>query len=210
MHRILLAEDHALLRDGLRLLLSSEPDFQIVAETGDGAAVENLIETHQPHLLVLDLGLPGRSGIDIARQIKARFDAVKILVLTGDAKPDSVRRALAAGADGYILKVNDNSEIIPAIRAVLGGRSYVGQRIASSFQQSRMPPATEATRVTPREHEILQFIADGHGNQEIANTLCISLDTVRTHRKNVMEKLDLHNAAEITAYVINTRMAARN
>lgn len=208
MNRIILAEDHVLLRDGLRMLLASEGDFEIVAETGDGAAVEALVETHAPQLLVLDLGLPGRNGIDVARQIKARFERVAVLVLTGDARPDSVRRALAAGADGYVLKGNDNTEIIAAIRAVLGGRSYVGQRIAASFQQNRKPVAGGAAQATPREYEILRLIADGRANQEIADQLFISLDTVRTHRKNAMEKLDLHNAAEITAYVLNTLPAA--
>lgn len=203
MKRIVLAEDHALLRYGLRMLLTSERDLEIVAETGDGAAVTGLVGVHRPDLLVLDLGLPGRGGVEIAREIRLKFDSVKILVLTGNARPDAVRTALAAGADGYVLKVDDNAEIVPAIRAVLGGGIYVGESIAKGFVQGRVSAGIGAVRITPREQEILRRVADGLGNQQIADALHISIETVRTHRKNAMEKLELRNAAEITAYVIN-------
>ena len=215
MTKILLAEDHPLLRHGLKYLLSQEDDLDIIAETGDGAAVEALIGAHQPDLLLLDLELPGRNGIDIARSVKATFEAVKILILTGDGRPESVRRALAAGADGYLLKADEHSAILPAVRDVLAGRAYISKGIAAGFERARSLSAAAAAAaagapaVTVREHEVLQLIAEGLPNQDVADRLFISVDTVRTHRRNVMEKLDLHNAAEITAYVMQSKFASR-
>ena len=189
------------------MLLASMPGVEVVAETGDGVAVEALVAEYQPDLLVLDLDLPGRTGLDIARSIKAKFEKVKILILTGNGQPDAVRRAFGAGADGYILKVDDNTEIATAVMAVLGGRMYVGRQLAVRFEQDREPRAAAPGGVTPREGEILRLIADGFDGPGIARQLHISVETVRTHRKNVMAKLDLHNIAEITAYVI--QMAAK-
>jgi DNA-binding NarL/FixJ family response regulator len=163
-------------------------------------------------LLVLDLELPGRNGIDIARAVKAAYETVKILILTGDGRPDSVRRALAAGAEGYVLKADNQSGILPAVRAVLAGRIHVGKSLAAQFEHYRSRNAAAGaaggTAATPRELEILGLIAAGQGNQDIAQTLNLSIATVRTHRQNVMEKLDLHNAAEITAYAIEAGLIA--
>ena len=155
---------------------------------------------------------PSRNGIDIARSVKATFEAVKILILTGDGRPESVRRALAAGADGYLLKADEHSAILPAVREVLAGRAYISKGIAAGFERARSLSAAAAAAagapaVTVREHEVLQLIAEGLPNQDVADRLFISVDTVRTHRRNVMEKLDLHNAAEITAYVIQAGAA---
>ena len=151
---------------------------------------------------------PSRNGIDIARSVKATFEAVKILILTGDGRPESVRRALAAGADGYLLKADEHSAILPAVREVLAGRAYISKGIAAGFERARaLSAAAGAPAVTVREHEVLQLIAEGLPNQDVADRLFISVDTVRTHRRNVMEKLDLYNAAEITAYVIQAGAA---
>ena len=138
---------------------------------------------------------------------------MKILILTGDGRPESVRRALAAGADGYLLKADEHSAILPAVREVLAGRAYISKGIAAGFERARSLSAAAAAAaagapaVTVREHEVLQLIAEGLPNQDVADRLFISVDTVRTHRRNVMEKLDLHNAAEITAYVIQAGAA---
>ena len=214
MKTILLAEDHALVRFGLKALLSEESDLAVIAETGDGAAVEQLVAQHQPDLLVLDLQLPGRSGFEIARRIKAQSPAVKILILTGNAEFEAVRRALAAGADGYILKLDDHDDIMSAVRGVLAGRLHIGKNLAAQFEAWRSSrgvsgAAAGGNSATVREMEILGLIADGLGNQEVAQGLNISVATVRTHRQNAMEKLDLHNAAEITAYVMQSKFASR-
>ena len=190
-----------LLREGLKMLLATQPQLQDVAETGDGSLVEGMVREAQPQLLVLDLGLPGKHGVEIAGEVKAAFgDAVRVLVLTGDLSPASVRKALAAGADGYMHKSEDTSELLDAVAAVLAGRQYVSQRIAQVFKPDA--PAGHAPAPTPREQEIMALVAKGLANKEIAEILELSVSTVRTHRQNFMEKFALRNAAEITAYAV--------
>lgn len=207
MPTILIAEDHTLLREGLKLLLSLQPLLEVVAETGDGAAVEQLVRTCCPDLLLLDLDLPNCHGVKVAENIRAQFSAVKILVLTGSLQPESVRRALSAGADGYVLKREDSTELIQAIQAVLEGKQYVSPAIAAMFEQRDTGRGIHAFEpATPREHEIMCMIARGLSNEEIAVALNRSLLTVRKHRQNLMDKFGLRNAAEITAYAIKHGM----
>jgi DNA-binding NarL/FixJ family response regulator len=199
--RIVLAEDHVLVREGLKMLLSTQPGLEVVAETGDGRAVQALVRDSHAGLLVLDLGLPGLHGVEVASAVKGAFgDTVKVLVLTGDLAPASVRQALAAGADGYVHKSEDTSELVDAVAAVLAGRQYVSKRIAQVFRPATSPGTTALA--TPREQEIMSLVARGLANREIAELLDISLTTVRTHRQNFMEKFALRNAAEITAYAV--------
>ena len=201
---IVIADDHVLVREGLKMLLSAEPDLRVVADTGDGAAVEALVRKLSPALLVLDLDLPGKSGIEVAAAIKADASlACKVLVLTGSLKPETVSRALAAGADGYVVKSEDAAELLTAVRAVLAGKAYVSKQIAGAFAAGAGGPAgTPAATITPREREVLSLVARGYGNAAIAPLLDISVLTVRTHRQRLMEKLGLRNAAEITAYAV--------
>lgn len=200
--RIAIAEDHVLLREGLKMLLATQPDLQVVAETGDGRLVEGIVREARPQLLVLDLGLPGKHGVEIAAAVKAAWgEALKVLVLTGDLSPASVRQALAAGADGYMHKSEDTSELLQAVGAVLAGRQYVSRRIAQVFRPEAAAPG-HAQGPTPREQEIMSLVARGLSNREIAQLLAISLGTVRTHRQNFMEKFALRNAAEITAFAV--------
>ena len=203
--RIILAEDHVLMRDGLKMLLGTQPGLEVVAETGDGMAVEALVRQFNPQLLLLDLGLPGQHGVKIAAGIKAELgEAVKVLVLTGDLQADSVRQALAAGADGYVHKSEDSAELLQAVHAVLAGRQYVSSNIAAAFSpRARLvDSAGDSLVATPREREIMSLVARGLSNREIAELLAISVLTVRTHRQNLMEKFSLRNAAEITAYAV--------
>lgn len=175
--------------------------------------------------LLLDLDLPGRHGVLIAAAVKAEFEsAVKVLVLTGDLQPNSVRGALAAGADGYVHKSEDSTELLQAVHAVLAGRQFVSKNIAAAFQPQAPSAGTsapaalratahttaheaaftlaEALSATPREREIMSLVARGHANAEIAGLLGLSVHTVRTHRQNLMAKFSLRNAAEITAYAV--------
>lgn len=207
MTTILIAEDHALVREGLKLLLSLEPDFEVVAETGDGAAVEQLVREFRPDLLLLDLDLPNCHGAKVAESIRAQFSAVRILVLTGSLQPESVRRALSAGADGYVLKREDSAELMQAIEAVLAGKQYVSKVIAAMFEQDSERGIGGFEAATPREHEIMCMIARGLSNEEIAVALNRSALTVRKHRQNLMDKFGLRNAAEITAYAIKHGLA---
>ena len=206
---IVLAEDHVLMREGLKMLLQTEPGFKVVAETGDGLAVEALVRQLLPQLLLLDLDLPGLHGVTIAASVKAEFGAaVKVLVLTGNLQPQSVRQALAAGADGYVLKTQDSTELMQAVHAVLAGRPYVSTNIAAAFVPDVLSVSTNANTfeatptATPREREIISLIARGLSNREIAELLNLSVLTVRTHRQNLMDKFSLRNAAEITAFAV--------
>jgi DNA-binding NarL/FixJ family response regulator len=208
MTTILIAEDHALVREGLKLLLSLKPGFEVVAETGDGAAVEQLVREFCPDLLLLDLDLPNCHGAKVAENVRAQSRAVKILVLTGSLQPESVRRALSAGADGYVLKREDSTELTQAIEAVLAGKQYVSKAIAAMFQQQDSERDIDSFEpATPREHEIMCMIARGLSNEEIAVVLNRSALTVRKHRQNLMDKFGLRNAAEITAYAIKHGLA---
>lgn len=203
--RIILAEDHVLMREGLKMLLSTQPGLEVVAETGDGRAVEALVRQHHPKLLLLDLGLPGLHGVDIAAALKAEFpESIKVLVLTGDLQPHSVQQALAAGADGYVHKSEDSAELLQTVHAVLAGRQYVSRNIAAVFRPQPLHPDAVGDELvaTPREREIMSLVARGLRSREIAELLSISVHTVRTHRKNLMEKFSLRNVAEITAYAV--------
>jgi DNA-binding NarL/FixJ family response regulator len=203
---IVIADDHVLVREGLKMLLGAEPDLEVVADTGDGAAVEALVRRLSPTLLLLDLELPGKSGIEVAAAIKADASvACKVLVLTGNLKAETVSRALAAGADGYVVKSEDADELLRGVRTVLAGQVYVSKQIAGAFATGAAADAgrAAAAQITPREREVLSLVARGYGNADIAGLLHISVLTVRTHRQRLMEKLGLRNAAEITAYAVN-------
>jgi len=193
------------VREGLKMLLGAEPDLEVVADTGDGAAVEALVRRLSPTLLVLDLELPGKSGIEVTAAIKADASLVcKVLVLTGNLKAETVSRALAAGADGYVVKSEDADELLRGVRTVLAGQVYVSKQIAGAFATGAAADAgrAAAAQITPREREVLSLVARGYGNADIAGLLHISVLTVRTHRQRLMEKLGLRNAAEITAYAV--------
>lgn len=190
--RVVIADDHAMIRDGLRLLLTTVLNHHVVGETGDGAAVELLVSEMNPDLLVLDLELPGCHGLELAERIKDKEAAPRILVVTGNQSAALLCRALEAGVDGYVLKQEDSNELLLAIQTVLIGGEYVSKSIVTQLRAEKS--------LTKREREIICLIATGLSNPDIAAALYISLHTVRTHRKTLMMKLGLRNAVEIAAY----------
>lgn len=204
--RILLAEDHALVREGIRLLLGVHPDFAIAGEAADGETAVRLALELAPDVVVLDLELPKLHGIEVARRIKAANEAVKILVLTASLDGQAVRAALAAGADAYVVKQEDSGEFIAALRTVMAGGTHVSAGIGRAFAPAPGAKAALVERLTARELEIVRLIAAGHSSQEIAEHLAISVPTVRKHRENLMRKLDLHNAAEVAAFAIRNAL----
>lgn len=195
---VLIAEDHALVREGLKMLLSLNPALRITGDTGNGADVPELVAQLRPDLLLLDLDLPNGHGADIAREVKNSFPETKILILTGILNPAAIRRALAAGADGYVVKHEDSEELQRAIPAVIGGLCYVSPAVAEVANTGIPLPAG----LTPRQLEIIAHLVQGRSSQDIAAMLALSVHTVRTHRQNIMEKLDLHNTAELTAWAM--------
>ena len=213
--RIVLAEDHTILREGLRALLSSHPDLEVVGEAQDGRQAIRCVEETSPDLVLVDLSMPSMDGIDAIREIRKRSPETKIMALTVHKAEEYVLTALQAGADGYALKDATHAELVAAIRSVLAGKRYLSPGVSDKVIEGYL--AGKKTRVaksswdtiTPREREVLKLIAEGHRNREIAEILCISLKTVEKHRSNLMEKLDLHNVSDLTAYAIERGIVTR-
>jgi len=202
---IVLAEDHTILREGLKALLSSQPDLKVVAEAGDGLDAIRCVQNHAPDMILLDLSMPRMTGLDAIKEIKRISTDTKIIVLTVHSTEEYILATLRAGADGYVLKDAHSTELLTAIRHVLDGRRYLSPGISGTVIDGLLQgEKTSAIRsawetLTQREREILKLVAEGHKNKDIADLLCISVKTVEKHRANLMEKLDLHNVAALTA-----------
>jgi two-component system response regulator NreC len=212
--RIVLVEDHAILREGLKVLIEIESDFDVVAEFDSVDQCLNAIGGLRPDILLTDLALPGRSGIELLAEMQRLSPATRKLVLTAHANEEYIRAALNAGADGYVLKEAASAELMLAIRTVAGGRQFLCEAIAgkilsgylSGDRRLSCPPAAQS--ITGREREVLTGIALGNSNKLIARELGVSPKTVEKHRSNLMRKLQLHNAAAITMYAIRNGMTS--
>jgi DNA-binding NarL/FixJ family response regulator len=204
--KILLAEDHKLLREGLKSILASDTEFQIVGEAQDGQEAIRLIRVVKPDVVLLDLTMPRLDGFSVLRAIKGECPETRVLVLTVHESDQYVHEAFRAGADGYCLKDASRDELLMAIRSTLGGKMYISPGVAKSVmsgylagrKQIREESSWES--LTPREKEILKLIAESYQNKEIAQILNISVKTVEKHRGNLIEKLDLHSSTALTAY----------
>jgi len=206
MVKVVVAEDHALVRQGISMLLSAKGGFDLVAETALGSEVALLVTLHKPHLLLLDLALSDSSGIEVTRKVKKIAPDTKVLIVTGNVYPGSVANAFAAGADGFVLKHEQGEDLLDAIQAVLSGKRYVSQQVSKGLDSTANGQGMTQT-LTQREQQIVRMIAKGGSNQEIADVLHISVLTARKHRQNVMLKLGLHNGAEIAAYAMQSGLA---
>jgi DNA-binding NarL/FixJ family response regulator len=202
---IVIAEDHTILREGLKALLLSQSDLKVVGEAADGLEAIRCVQNHSPDMILLDLSMPRMTGLDAIKEIKRVNADTKIIVLTVHSTEEYILATLQAGADGYVLKDAHSTELMTAIRHVLGGRRYLSPSISGTIidglLQGKKASAIRSTweTLTQREREILKLIAEGQKNKDIADLLCISLKTVEKHRANLMEKLDLHNVAALTA-----------
>jgi two-component system response regulator NreC len=206
-YEIVIAEDHTILRQGLRALLSSDPDFEVVGEAEDGRAAVRLVETLSPALLLMDLSMPKMTGMEAIAEIKKRSPDTRIVVLTVHKGEEYILSALKAGADGYVLKDAGHDELMTALKNVLAGKRYlspdISEKVIGGYLEGRRAlKATPWDTLTQREREILKLIAEGYKNKEIAEQLFISLKTVEKHRSNLMRKLDLHNTAVLTAFAM--------
>ena len=205
---IVLVEDHALVRAGLKNLLSLSSEYNVVGEAEDGLAAIRCILKHTPSLALIDLRLPKKSGLEVIAEIKKRSPEVKMLALTAHKSEDLVHAALAAGASGYVSKNATYRELDIAIKSILEGKTYlcpaVSGKVVERYLQSRKTTVrvTKWDTLTKREREVLNLIAEGNKNKEIAVVLYISVKTVEKHRANLIKKLDLHNSAALTAYAI--------
>ena len=206
--RILLADDHIIMRRGLRLLLEQQPDFQVVGEADDGRQAVELAATLHPAVAVLDIGMPMLNGIEATRQIVTAAPAIAIVVLSMHSDETYVLRALKAGAKGYLLKNSAEADLIQAVRAVAGGKSFfspaIGRMLLEDYMRQVAKKEVEDSYdlLTPREKEVLQLVAEGKTNKEVANILKLSLYTVESHRGHILEKLNLHSVPELILYAV--------
>ena len=204
--RILVADDHGVLRAGLRALLNSEPDFQVVGEAADGQTAARLAEELRPDVALLDLSMPGLDGIQVTRQLKQTLPETRTLILTVHEDEGLLREAIKAGASGYIVKRAVESELISAIRAICAGSLYVHpsltRALLKEISPSLVPDENPSEPLTAREIEVLRLIAQGHTNRQVADVLHISVRTVESHRANLMSKLGLSSRAELVRYAM--------
>jgi len=213
--KILIVEDHTLMRVGLRALLLQDGSFDIVGEAGNGRDAIRLTGELMPNLLLMDLSMPRTNGIEAIADIKRRFPDVKVLVLTLHVAEEYVHGALKAGADGYMLKNASAEELLVAIRSVLSGKSYLSPDISNKVINGYLGGGRAGARhsawdsVTHRERQVLKLVAEGHRNKYIAEYLCLSVKTVEKHRSSVMKKLNLHNASMLTAFAIEHGLVVR-
>jgi DNA-binding NarL/FixJ family response regulator len=205
--RVLLADDHKIVRDGLRALIGRHDDMEVVAEAETGRDAVRLSRKHLPEIVIMDISMPDLNGIDATRQILAEVKGVKVIALSMHSDKQYVDGMLRAGVSGYLLKDCAADELIQCIHIVMSGRICLSPGITGILVHEYLQPAKDQilasqTELSDREREVLQLIAEGHSTKDIAQSLHISIKTVETHRKNIMEKANLHTVAELTKYAI--------
>jgi DNA-binding NarL/FixJ family response regulator len=207
--RVLLADDHTLVRTGIRRILEGEPGIEVLAEAADGASALEMVRTTDADVLVLDLNMPGMDGIDVLRGVKATYPGLKTIVLTMHAGREYVARAMKGGADAYLLKDSAVQDLVAAVHAVVAGQSYfspsIQQRMAGLLRGDDTTPSG-VQPLTDREREVLQWLARGLSSKEVAMTLNISVRTVESHRANLMHKLGVKSVAVLIQVAIREGM----
>lgn len=207
-YRVLIAEDHTLVRDGIIALLHLEDCFDVVATTDDGRIATMLAAEHQPDIILMDLSMPNMNGTEAIKDIKRRHPYIRIIVLTIHSSEEYIRAAMSAGADGYVLKDDTTEELFSALHSVAAGKTYLSPSICHNVISDYLKGNNEESKsyswekLSQREREVLKLVAEGERNKDIANYLSLSEKTVEKHRSNLMKKLELHSAAQITAYAI--------
>jgi two-component system response regulator NreC len=201
--RILLADDHKIIRDGLRSLLAKQHDMEVIAEAEDGRTAVQLARELKPTVIVMDIAMPDLNGVEATRQVLEIDNGIKVVALSMQSDGPVVRRMFQAGAAGYLLKDCAFEELVKAIRTVLNGRTYLSPDIAGVVVRNLSSAEHNmASPLTAKEREVLQLIAEGKSTKEIAQVLSVSVKTIDTHRQHIMDKLDIHNVAELTRYAI--------
>ena len=203
--KILLADDHTIVRKGLVSILENTPDIRVIAEAGDGREALNLVEKLQPELVLMDISMPSLNGLEATKQIKKRFPKIKVVILTMHINEQYIFELIKVGASGYVIKKAAPDELIMAIKAVAAGEQFFSPAVSSKIVKRLLAEngdniVTQNNPLTSREIEVLQLIAEKHTNKAIASILFISKKTVEAHRSNIMKKLDLHSVEELIQY----------
>jgi two-component system, NarL family, response regulator NreC len=206
--RVLLADDHGIVRRGLRSLIETDPSLTVVAEAADGLEAVRLSEEHRPDIVILDVAMPKLNGIEVAARVQALAHPPSVIILSMHADESYIIRALAAGARAYLLKDATDEDLLPAVKAVAAGKPFFSPAVTAVLvedyvRQLQARGLTDSYHLlTAREKEVLQLLAEGRSNKEVATLLDLGLSTVETHRANLMQKLNLHNTAEIVLYAV--------
>ncbi len=204
--KVVLADDHTLVRQGIENLLNTQQDIEIVSQTGDGYELLNIVESKNPDLVIVDISMPRLNGLEATCRMKDKDTSPKVILLSSFQDDEYIRRALVCGARGYVLKDEAIEELVGAIDRVQNEGYYFSPPVLNSivgmFRRELSKISEEYLDLTSREREVLQLIAEGNSNKEIAEIISRSVETVRTHRANIMEKLDLHSAEELTEYAL--------
>ncbi|HLW75718.1 MAG TPA: response regulator transcription factor [Bryobacteraceae bacterium] len=206
--RILLADDHTVMRSGLRLLLERQPNLHVVAEAADGREAVDMAAEEKPDVVVMDIAMPHLNGVEAARQIALKNPDTAIVILSMHSDESYVIRSLKAGARAYLLKDSAEADLIAAIAAITEGKSYFSPAVSRLLKEDYMHRLAEAGEedtfelLTTREREVLQLVAEGKSNKEVANLLNLSLYTVETHRTHILQKLNLHSVPELILYAV--------
>lgn len=212
---IVIAEDHTILREGLRALLSIGNNFEVIGEAEDGINAIRCVDKYHPDLILLDLSMPRMNGIPAIKEIKNRFPETKILALTVHKSEEYIIEAFQSGANGYCLKDTTHKELLTAIENVLSGKIYlspeISQKVLEGYLEGKkdVTPKSSWGKLTRREKEILKLVGEGYKNKEIAEYLFISIKTIEKHRSNLMKKLGLHNASALTFYAIKKGLVTK-
>jgi len=210
--RVVIADDHSILREGVKLLLEAEPDIEVIGQASNGLEAVRMADELKPDLVLMDIQMPGVDGIEACQRIGRQAPTVKVLVLSQNDNEHNLISVLQHGALGYVLKQNAAEELVHAVHTVMKGHVYLTPAMASRFVQSYFRREEEkqdkARQLTPREQEVLKGIADGQTNQQIADSLFVSIKTVQTHRGNIMEKLNLHDRVDLVKYAIKTGLVS--
>jgi len=206
---VFIAEDHQLFRDGLKAMLAAKEGLEVIGEARDGLEAINSIKKKQPDLLLLDLSMPRLSGISVIKELRRHFSDMRILVLTIHESDQYVIETFEAGANGYCIKDASREELLLAITSILNGKTYISPGIADNVMEGyleghkKIKSKSSWENLTHREREVLKLLAEGYTNKQIGDLLNISVKTVEKHRANIMQKLNLHNAAALTAFAID-------
>jgi DNA-binding NarL/FixJ family response regulator len=197
-YRIILADDHYLIRNGIKTMIAQEPGLKVIAEVADGQELMDALKKNQPDMVILDISMPQISGIDALKQIHGLYPEVRVLILTMHSNPQYCTHAFSVGAHGYLLKDDSATELLPAILQVRRGRGYVSPQLALEFSWKQ----DEKVRLTPREKDVIKLVVEGLTTKQIAEKLCLSPRTVERHRSNLLKKFKKKNSSELINYVL--------
>lgn len=206
---VVLADDHELVREGIRLVLEREPDIEVVAQASDAESAARYVLGHKPSILVLDLNMPGKPSLELMPQIREASPDTAVIVVTMQDEPAFARQALQAGAKGFVIKQSAAVELVAAVRSVLSGQTYVNPNLGARMAAEPQTPPGPPDDLTPRETEVLGLLALGYMNPEIADKLVLSVRTVETHRANIQRKTGMSTRAELSAYAIEHDLVDR-